>query len=119
MFNLALMYVNAHGVKQNYKKAMKYFKESLKFNCLNSAYDIGAMYRNGEGVSKNINKAKEYYLIASNNNYSLAQFELGKVYGSEKNIEKFIFWTKKALENGYQPRTNNDKKIIEYLHSNK
>jgi len=115
MFNLALMYINAHGVKQNYKEAMKYFKESLKYNCLNSAYDIGAIYRNGEGVVKDINKAKEYYLIAANNNYALAQFELGKIYGSENNIEKFTFWSKKALENGYKPRTDNDKKIIEYL----
>lgn len=119
MFNLALIYINAHEVKQNYKEAMKYFKESLKYNCLNSAYDIGAMYKNGEGVVRNINKAKEYYLIAANNNYALAQFELGKIYGSEKKIEKFIFWAKKALKNGYKPRTNNDKKIIEYLNINK
>ena len=119
MFNLALIYINGHGLKQNYPKAMKYFKQSLKYNCLNSAYDIGVMYRNGEGVLKNIDKAKEYYLIASNNNYALAQFELGKIYGNEKNIEKFIFWANKALQNGFKPRTKNDKQIIEYLNNNK
>ena len=117
MFNLALLHMNAHGVEQNYKKAMKYFKESLNNNCLNSAYDVGVMYRNGEGVPKNLDKAKEYYLIASDNNHSLAQFELGKIYGSEQNIKKFIFWTDKALKNGYKPRTDNDKKIMEYLDS--
>ena len=60
MFNLALMYINAHGVKQNYKEAMKYFKESLKYNCLNSAYDIGAIYRNGVITSYSIHYMKLY-----------------------------------------------------------
>ena len=30
-------------------------------------------------------------------------------------MKKFIFWANKALENGYKPRTKNDKLIIEYL----
>ena len=119
MYNLALIYINGHGVKQDYSQAIKYFKQSLKCGYLNSAYDIGVMHKNGEGIPKNINKAKEYYLIASKNNYALAQFELGKIYGSEKKIEKFIFWANKALKNGYKPKTKNDKQIIEYLNNNK
>lgn len=115
VFSLALMYINGHGVKQNYIKAMEYFKKSLKLKCLDSAYDIGAMYKNGEGIPKDIAKAKKYYLIAANNNYALAQFELGKIYGAENNIKKFTFWANKALKNGYKPRTTNDKAIIEYL----
>jgi len=119
MFNLALLYINAHGVKQDYKKALKYFKQSLKHNCINSAYDIGAMYKNAEGVPRDIQMAKKYYLIASKNKYPLAQFELAKIYGNEKNMKKFIFWANKALENGYKPRTKNDKLIIEYLKNRK
>ena len=98
MHSLGLMHIHGDGVKQNYAKALTYFKKSYTHGYINAAYDIGVMYRNGESVKKNRDTAKKYYLIAAKNNYRLAQIELAKIYREEGNKKQYEYWVKRAKQ---------------------
>ncbi|MBR6058167.1 MAG: sel1 repeat family protein [Lentisphaeria bacterium] len=49
------------GVKQNYKKAVKYFEMACENNNASAFFNLGICYDGGYGVKQDINKAIEYY----------------------------------------------------------
>ena len=63
MYKLGLDYYRgSNGVKQDYKKALAYFMNSVKNeNDSNAMCRIGTMYYSGEGVEKNYTEAANWY----------------------------------------------------------
>lgn len=64
-YKIGLMHLTGeHGIEQNYKEAMDWFKKSVDQNDKSSdwcAFEIGKMYHDGKGVDKNVETARKWY----------------------------------------------------------
>ena len=59
--NLAYMYENAIGTKQDYSKALNLYELAFEKGDIESSYDIGKFYYEGFGVDINYIKAEKFY----------------------------------------------------------
>lgn len=103
LWDLGYMYNSGDGVTENEKKAVEYFKKSASLGCDIAKYSLGCAYINGTGIEKDAKKGFELIKEAANNGESNAQLRLANAYSDgeeciEKNIDKAIFWYKKAAE---------------------
>ena len=69
------------------------------------AYLKGVVYRDGfSGVEKDLRKAAQMFTIAANRGYAQAQLDLAVMYaegiGVSRDLDKFLYWTEKAAEQG-------------------
>ena len=65
-YQVGLMYAGGHGVKQNYKKAVEFYKKAARYWA--SAYvELGKLYLKGYGVRQNRDEAKEHFGLACDN----------------------------------------------------
>lgn len=111
-YYLGLMYFYGHGVKQNYAKALRYFKKSLSSGIFGAYYNaaiyLGIMYYRGLGAKQNFNIAKTYFekeiFITDNNLLAIANLCLGYMYlsgtGCQKDYDKSIEYLEKAVRFG-------------------
>lgn len=60
-YKLGLAFHKGRGVKQNYKKAGKYFYKACKVNFPDGCYSVGLLYMKGNGVVENCEKADDYF----------------------------------------------------------
>ena len=79
-FHLAQMLLHNQGVKQNYKKAMEWYKKAAEQGHTEAQYDLGVMYTEGKGVDVNYKKAFEWFEKAAEQGYADAQCYLGVMY---------------------------------------
>lgn len=59
--SLGVLYLEGHGVKQDYHKAKKLFELASKKDKALPNHNLGHIYENGYGVKKDLKKAKIYY----------------------------------------------------------
>lgn len=59
--NLAVMYDNGEGVKNDYQQAYKYYKIACDLNYGYACNNLGVLYANGYGTTQNLSKAIELY----------------------------------------------------------
>nr|WP_181718078.1 tetratricopeptide repeat protein [Psychrobacter sp.]QJS05725.1 sel1 repeat protein [Psychrobacter sp.] len=62
-------YSKGNGVRQDYSKALEWFKKSANQNDASAQAVIGAMYDEGQGVRQNKTTAKEWYGKSCDNGY--------------------------------------------------
>ena len=62
-----------------YKNALKWFKNALKNGDVGSGYNLGAMYEQGKGVNADFNKAFSYYKKAASKGSLYALNRLGEI----------------------------------------
>ncbi len=74
--NLALMYANGQGVKQDYLKAKEWYEKAAIQGNSKAEFNLGVMYDKGEGVKQDYLKAKEWYEKAAMQGNSKAQRNL-------------------------------------------
>lgn len=72
MHNIALCYLNAEGVEQDYSKAFAWFKKAALKNHEKSMYYLGLFYENGWYVQPDQKKAIAMYIESANNGYKKA-----------------------------------------------
>ena len=63
-YNLASMYANGDGVRQDKHKAIKLYTEACDGGYMTACIILGHMYYKGEGIPKNKQKAKELFSIS-------------------------------------------------------
>ena len=66
-FDLASMYHNGEGVKQDYFKAFEWIQKAAEQGDALAQLYLGNMYYDGHGVRQNYTKAKEYFGLACDN----------------------------------------------------
>ncbi|TLU88235.1 MAG: sel1 repeat family protein [Chlorobium sp.] len=66
-FNLGHMYFSGWGVKQNYMKAMEWYKRASDNGSAKAQNAIGVLYEYGLGVDKDSAEASAWYKKACNN----------------------------------------------------
>jgi len=68
-YNLANMYAQGQGTTQNYKEALKWYKQSAEQGDSEAQYNLGVMYQNGYGTTKNYILAHMYFNISAANGF--------------------------------------------------
>jgi hypothetical protein len=75
-FELGLDYFYGNGVKQNYSKAVKYFKKAGQANEVDANLFLGYMYQSELGVKRNFEQAEKFYKLAAKEGSLDAKFQL-------------------------------------------
>ena len=60
-FNLGNMYINGHGVKQDYKKAIEWYEKAAAQGYPLAKNNLGVIYDNGFGVKQDKKIAKKLF----------------------------------------------------------
>ena len=71
-FSLGIMYFKGHGVSQDHKEAVKWYRKSAEQGDAGAQYALGYLYYNGKGVKENRITAYALCIIASANGNGLA-----------------------------------------------
>ncbi len=102
--DLATLYASGRLVKQNYKRAIYWFKKAAEGDIANADYNLGVMYQQGLGVQKNLASALDWYAKAANLGHPEAMYNLGIAYiqgiGTQQSIEKGVGFFKDAANAG-------------------
>ena len=77
-YNLGLLYLDGHGVAQDFAEAAKWFKRSADQGYTEAQHDLGALYGTGKGVKRDYLEAYKWMNIcaAKGNGGCVAQREL-------------------------------------------
>lgn len=117
-YMLGKMYATGTGVKQNYKKALYWYRKSAErglteeikpSNALatESQFELGIMYLEGIGVLKDIEKSAYWFELSAKRLNPKAQYLLSTMYahgdGVAQSFKKAIFWQTKAANNRFSP----------------
>ncbi len=105
MFNLGVVYYNGDGVRQNYFKAFKCFREAAEHGNSDAQRGLAICFQNGQGVTYSEYRAHAWMLMSAEAGNPLGMYEMGTycrygACGEEKNIDKAIQWYKKSAEAG-------------------
>jgi len=64
-YNLALLYLDGHGVPQDPAEAVKWFKRSAEQDYTQAQHNLGAMYGAGQGVKRDYIQAYKWLNICA------------------------------------------------------
>jgi S1-C subfamily serine protease len=64
-YNMALMYLDGHGVPQDYAEAFKWFKRSAEQGYTEAQHDLAAMYGAGRGVNRDFMQAYKWMSLCA------------------------------------------------------
>ena len=103
--NIAVMYYNGEGVKQDKKEAAKWMLKAAGQGHAKAQFLISVMYFTGDGIDQNIPEAINWIKKSAGNGFAEAQFNLGMMYINGDNIDKDrkegVKWEKKAAKQGH------------------
>ena len=98
------MYKNGHGVLQDDKEAVKWFRMAAEQGITEAQLNLGYMYHKGEGVLQDYKEAVKWYRMAAEQGDADAQFNLGKMYrngeGVVQDFKRAHMWYNIARSNG-------------------
>lgn len=99
-------YKYGEGVRQDYSKAIFWFKKSTDQGNAQGQFELGNLYFNGQGVNQDYKKAMYWYKKGSEQRHSASQYMLGLIhhYGREGVTNKSVAkeWYGKSCDNGEQ-----------------
>lgn len=81
------MYLNGHGVEQNFETAIKWFEKSSKQGNKDAQNYLGLMYYDGIGVRQNYIISAEWFEKAADQGHPSAMFMLGKMYRDGEGVD--------------------------------
>jgi TPR repeat protein len=91
------MYENGHGVSEDDKQAVKWFRLAAEQGYANAQFGLGFMYENGHGVSEDDKQAVKWFRLAAEQGYANAQNSLGLMYAKgggvpEDKVLAYMWW---------------------------
>ena len=89
-YNLAILYRQGKGVKQDKKTALKWFEQSANQGLASAEYYLGHLYDNGDTVNRDSAIAVSWYKKAAEKGNPLAQSNLGVAYASGEGVKQDI-----------------------------
>ena len=81
MKNLGYLYEEGKGVRQDFKKALEWYRKGADLGNAAAESGLAGMYRDGKGVTKDLKKAIELYRRAVEHGNKYAQKELDLLLG--------------------------------------
>ncbi len=104
-FNLGVMYSTGQGVKQDSKKAVKWYRKAADQEHVGAQCNLALMYKDGQGVKQDSKKAVKWYRKAAEQGDAEGKHMLGVMYdtgqGVPQDYQKASEWFQKASEQGY------------------
>lgn len=104
--NLAQMYLDGDGVKQNRATSFKLFKKAATEHA-QARNNLARMYLNGWGTPRDVQKALETYQLAGDTGYIAGYYNMGKIYERgeyiPRDIKTAIKWYAVAAEKNHKP----------------
>ncbi len=79
-FNLARIYDEGDGVKQDTAEALRWYRKSAEQGLPIAQVRLGAMYYNGDGVPQDAREGVRWWREAAVGGSNLAKFNLGNAY---------------------------------------
>ena len=70
--NLGANYYHGHGVKQDYKKAVKWFRLAAEQGFFLAQNNLGLMYATGQGITQDMVQAHKWFNLAAINGHPQA-----------------------------------------------
>jgi hypothetical protein len=98
-----MLYSSGRGVRQNFKQAVNWFRQSAEQGDALAQFHLGKMHADGTGVPQDYKLAEYWYRKSATQGYAAAQFELGQCFlngGCGKRDEKAaLTWLDQAVGN--------------------
>lgn len=95
-YDLALMYDNGHGIKQDSVQAALWYRKAAENNVPQAQYSLGYDYFLGRGIPQNYAESSKWWHKASAQGYAPAEIGLGISYfvgkGVAASYEESYFW---------------------------
>jgi hypothetical protein len=105
--NLARLYADGRGVKQDVPKAIELWSKAAEAGNVTARFNLGLQYAAGIGVKKDMKKAAEYLLQAAESGLPEAQFAVAGYYrdgtGVSKDMDAARQWYDRAAAAGFEP----------------
>jgi hypothetical protein len=105
--NLARLYADGRGVKQDVSKAIELWSKAAEAGNTTARFNLGLQYAAGVGVKKDMKKAAEYLLQAAESGLPEAQFAVAGYYrdgiGVPKDMDAARQWYDRAAAAGFEP----------------
>jgi uncharacterized protein len=105
--NLARLYADGRGVKQDVPKAIELWSKAAEAGNTTARFNLGLQYAAGVGVKKDLKKAAEYLLQAAESGLPEAQFAVAGFYrdgtGVSKDMAAARQWYDRAAAAGFEP----------------
>ena len=86
--NLARLYADGRGVKQDVPKAIELWSRAAEAGNVTARFNLGLQYAAGSGVQKDMKKAATYLLQAAEGGLPEAQFAVAGLYRDGTGVEK-------------------------------
>lgn len=80
------MYENGIGIKKDIKRAVSWYKKSVKQNYLQAHYNMGRAYVHGYGLKQDFKKGIKHFHKAAEKGHGKAQMDLGVAYYTGKGV---------------------------------
>jgi TPR repeat protein len=116
-YQLASMYKEGLGVKQENRQAAQWYKLAAEQGHKQAQASLGYMYSKGLGLEQSDAQALSWYLKAAKQSVMTAQYNLAYMYdkaqGIRQNYPQAAFWYEKAAEQGDADAQNNLGKLYE------
>ena len=116
-FNLAFMYHSGRGVRQNFTKAIKWYRRAADQNHADAQNNLGAMYHEGLGIPKNYDedlryqKALYWYFRAAEQKDARGRINIGLIYafglGVPQDYIEAVRWYRLSAMQGFLPAMHN------------
>ena len=104
--NLGFIYEYGHGVLQDYKEAVKWYRLAAEQGTDYAQTNLGNKYKSGEGVLQNYKEAVKWYRLAAEQGTASAQTNLGFMYeyghGVLQDNTMAHMWYNIASANGHE-----------------
>ena len=105
--NLARLYADGRGVKQDVPKAIELWSKAAESGNTTARFNLGLQYAAGIGVKKDMKKAAEHLLQAAESGLPEAQFAIANYYrdgtGVAKDMDAARQWYDRAAASGFEP----------------
>ena len=102
--SLGAIYAEGIEVKQNYKKALKWYRKAAAQGHAKSQFSLGLLYYRGNGVNRDLKASANWYQKAAEQGDAEAQTNLARMYvkgeGVSKNSEKAARLALEAAQQG-------------------
>jgi len=79
-YNLALLYLQGHGIKKSQFKAQRWLKKSANSGYFAAQYNLGKLHLSGLGVRRDTKKGWELIKLAAKQGLAPAQYDLANTF---------------------------------------
>jgi uncharacterized protein len=104
-FYLGARYASGEGVRQDYSKAMYWYRKAAEQDNNDAETRIGQLYRDGRSVKQDYTEAMVWLQKGADHGNVHAQYSIGYMYlngnGVPKDYSFALMWFKKSADQGY------------------